>query len=76
MSVNIGNDTKIGDNNAIGDNAKVNLKNVNQINSNEVNIKDETDTEKRIWFARHPWLSGILCSLIATAIVWLLTKLF
>lgn len=55
MSIKIGRNTKIGDNNAIGDNANVEVSTQNQ--------------KKEMWFVRHPWLSGIICSIIASVIL-------
>lgn len=56
MPVKIEKDTKIGSNNAIGDNASVNVSSVKK-------------QKKKAWFARHPWFSAIICSLIAGIIL-------
>lgn len=50
MSVNIGKDTKIGDNNAIGKNASVNV--------------SKGTTEHKNFAERHPILIGLFCSLV------------
>ncbi|MFB6367705.1 hypothetical protein ACFCP7_27460 [Paenibacillus elgii] len=60
MSVKIGKGTKIGDNNAIGNNANVNI--------SKTKKKEKKD---KTWFGRHPWLSAIICSVIASIIMLL-----
>lgn len=73
MSVKIGPNTKIGDNNAIGENAQVQLKDVNQNNGNNMKKQNGEEPKEKMWFVRHPWLSAIACSLIASLIFWFLT---
>ncbi|MBU9721625.1 MULTISPECIES: hypothetical protein [Bacillaceae] len=60
MPVKIEKGAKVGDNNAIGNNASV------KINHNN----DSTKADKT-WFGKHPWLSAIICSLIAGIILLL-----
>lgn len=59
LSVKIGKGTKIGDNNAIGNKASVKVSN---------NYKGK---ENKTWFGKHPWLSAIICSVIASIIMLL-----
>ncbi|MGV2967271.1 hypothetical protein [Paenibacillus sp. AGC30] len=62
MPVKIGKNTNIGDNNAIGDNANV------SIQGNKKAAK-EIDNENKMWFSKHPWISAIICSVIASIIM-------
>ena len=54
MAIKIGKNAKIGDQNAIGDNAKVTAR--KNIRSHE---KQDSD---KMWFSRHPWLSAFIVS--------------
>ncbi|MEI4770490.1 hypothetical protein WAX74_12670 [Psychrobacillus sp. FJAT-51614] len=72
MPVKIERGVKIGDNNAIGDNASVKISENNApIGNGSIDIKSSLDSkaEKRPWFGKHPWLSAIICSLIASIIL-------
>lgn len=74
MPVKIEQGTKVGNNNAIGDNASVNITKNNTIeNTKEIHLSSnpDTTTPKKTWFGKHPWLSGIICSLIASIIMLL-----
>ncbi|GGA43142.1 hypothetical protein [Psychrobacillus lasiicapitis] len=74
MPVKIERGTKIGDKNAIGDNASVKIiENNAPVDNGSIDIKSTLDSkaEKRSWFGKHPWLSAIICSLIASIIMLL-----
>jgi hypothetical protein len=60
LPVKIGKNSKIGNNNAIGENANVN-----------VTRSNKGKKENKKWFVEHPWLSAIICSLIAGIIMLL-----
>jgi hypothetical protein len=56
MPVKIGKGAKIGNQNAIGDNASV-------------NVTKSKENNNKMWFVKHPWLSAIICSIIAGIIL-------
>lgn len=69
MSVKIDKNVNIGDGNAIGKNAQVHTSGDKLVTQNR-----RTTKKKKMWFVRHPWLSAIACSLIASVIFWYFTK--
>ncbi|NHN28547.1 hypothetical protein [Paenibacillus agricola] len=58
MGTNIGDNNKIGDNNAIGKNAKVTVKS-----------PPITNPISKKWYEKHPWIYGIVCSIIGSFIL-------